>query len=728
MGGDHKCPVCQATFTRPQHVARHMRSHTGDRPYKCQYCGDQFARSDLLSRHVNKCHASEKPLPAQGSRRKGSASASRATTSKQACDQCVQSSLPCDGSNPCAKCVQRKCRCTYVKFHRQTAPIGPGHNPRPNLPPNGLSGPPSAISSSRIPISYSPDEFFLAPAPTSVPTMAESLYSSSGFSFPPLYPEPASAPGVDFTSKYRAQAELLRSGSSSAHFAPTGGTDKDNSATGSSMSHNNRSHQQGYLNSHATVPHGLQHSPSSGAGDSYPSSSHHPTTSTSSAAYLRRGSVEFSSDPSVSTGEHSLPSSAASSNVHLPLNGLPPMPYNVSISTTIPLENLSGTDVHRGHQTSTTSINQPHHQHSTSGLHGGEAQVQNPGVSSAFGLLSLDDSNLLSGLDDSAPSFFPPPGMNLSASNMNMPLTGLSGTTISGIPADDPDATPMPLKETTTSANASSSSSSLPARSSSTSGSGNNANPREGDLRELREFWKQYMRTPLSGPGPAEGGGPAPPTSATPSSSQQQQSMSPPGFRRPRVASMPSSKTPTIAVSLQQHQQGGGGESGVRTTLNEDLKSYEAAVNARKAPTNLNLVPKMRRGTVPALPPLHHHALHHIVSGKAVGVVPLVNLDLLGGGPLGTSSPRPSSSSTNRSDGSGSSSLAGRQFYEEEWEWGREEGDGPSATKRQFLVPPGSGDEMSSIGIPSSGVEGLGHTELSGLGMEGFAPGALGMH
>jgi hypothetical protein len=26
MAGDHKCPVCQATFTRPQHVARHMRS------------------------------------------------------------------------------------------------------------------------------------------------------------------------------------------------------------------------------------------------------------------------------------------------------------------------------------------------------------------------------------------------------------------------------------------------------------------------------------------------------------------------------------------------------------------------------------------------------------------------------------------------------------------------------------------------------------------------------
>jgi hypothetical protein len=58
--------------------------------------------SDLLSRHVNKCHANEKPPQcATNGRRKGSASTSRATTSKQACDQCVQSSLPCDGCNPC---------------------------------------------------------------------------------------------------------------------------------------------------------------------------------------------------------------------------------------------------------------------------------------------------------------------------------------------------------------------------------------------------------------------------------------------------------------------------------------------------------------------------------------------------------------------------------------------------------------------------------------------------
>ncbi|KAF8910932.1 hypothetical protein CPB84DRAFT_1762917 [Gymnopilus junonius] len=223
MGGDHKCPVCQATFTRPQHVARHMRSHTGDRPYKCQYCGDQFARSDLLSRHVNKCHANEKPLPSTGTRRKGAASASRATTSKQACDQCVQSSLPCDGCNPCSKCVQRKCRCTYVKFHRQTAPAGPGHNPRPTAPTaaSGIVPMPSG-SSSRMPMFPPPeDDFILGPPPSSssgVPTMAETLYNSNSFAFPPLYPSNTpSSDGIDYTSKYRAQAqaELFGPGRSS---------------------------------------------------------------------------------------------------------------------------------------------------------------------------------------------------------------------------------------------------------------------------------------------------------------------------------------------------------------------------------------------------------------------------------------------------------------------------------------------------------------------------------
>jgi len=90
-----------AHLPRPPNPPKH--TDTGDRPYKCQHCGDQFARSDLLSRHVNKCHSSERPASAPNNRRKGSTSATRATTSKQACDQCVITNLPCDGSNPCCK-------------------------------------------------------------------------------------------------------------------------------------------------------------------------------------------------------------------------------------------------------------------------------------------------------------------------------------------------------------------------------------------------------------------------------------------------------------------------------------------------------------------------------------------------------------------------------------------------------------------------------------------------
>src|SRR6266436_8078172 len=123
MAGDHKCSVCQATFTRPQHVSRHMRSRKPLRPrpstplispHRYRRSPIQVSalwrpvrkkvcltpsiprrpthsllapHSDLLSRHVNKCHPNErKPLVSSPpSRRKGTSSSSRATTSKQAC-------------------------------------------------------------------------------------------------------------------------------------------------------------------------------------------------------------------------------------------------------------------------------------------------------------------------------------------------------------------------------------------------------------------------------------------------------------------------------------------------------------------------------------------------------------------------------------------------------------------------------------------------------------------
>ncbi|KAG0230097.1 histone deacetylase [Actinomortierella wolfii] len=52
----HHCPWpnCSKTFTRSAHLARHVRSHGGERPYACpvEGCSKQFSRSDVLKEHI----------------------------------------------------------------------------------------------------------------------------------------------------------------------------------------------------------------------------------------------------------------------------------------------------------------------------------------------------------------------------------------------------------------------------------------------------------------------------------------------------------------------------------------------------------------------------------------------------------------------------------------------------------------------------------------------------
>ncbi|KEP52272.1 fungal Zn, 2-cys(6) binuclear cluster domain protein [Rhizoctonia solani 123E] len=140
MGGDHMCPVCSATFTRPQHVARHMRSHTGDRPYACQTCGDRFARSDLLSRHVNKCHT---PGGLANTTRKGARNQSAASEDKKRrpCDECAQHSTKCDFGRPsCNNCSSRGSKCSYPRTKRARRNTNPSPSNHPNtLPEHNVS-------------------------------------------------------------------------------------------------------------------------------------------------------------------------------------------------------------------------------------------------------------------------------------------------------------------------------------------------------------------------------------------------------------------------------------------------------------------------------------------------------------------------------------------------------------------------------------------------------------
>ena len=564
------------------------------------------------------CHANEKPLPNSiaGSRRKGSAASSRATTSKQACDQCVQSSLPCDGSNPCctyppivyhhplipfcplaipgflsppqlaAKCISRKCRCTYVKFHRQTAPSGPGHH-TPRSPSSSSSS--LSIGPSRLPSNHL-DGFVLAP-PSSVPSVSSASFPGSDqifntpFTFNPAAPAyppnwtatdmsqlPFSmASDADMAAKYRAQAEFLR-------------------RAGPSILSNNPATM--LPNMYATQQHQPPSSnwyPAWGESGTYPSlddtksfdgiARTHSLTSSEphsfapeyygagligSAYRPRRMSLEFS-DSSSATSQ-SVPSSATSSSVHLPL------PANEIFDSSEEMQRQTH-DAHiLQHQrrcsmptSQPPSFSDPSQPPPTQQPH----RVGEGSFSSAFGLMSIDDPNVLAGLASDGVPFF---------SNLGM-----------GVLPHSPNATPMPTRV-------------------------QHPHPHQGrerplslgalptpgltkdtaDTRELKDMWKTYLRSPLSGSG-----------TATLDVAQIPQS--PSGQRRRvRVSSLPS-VTPTIEkghpLMANGHGEVGGGPSSVRTTVHgnpDDLRSYEAAVNARSASLKLNLVPR-RKGTRPSL-------------------------------------------------------------------------------------------------------------------------------
>ena len=489
--------------------------------------------------------------------------------------------LPCDGSNPCcersiffrethkpmihsplAKCVSRKCRCTFVKFHRQTAPAGPGHPP-PRLPTDRQLNHNPTFSLDHI----LPSEEYLLNNPSNA------SITLPGLSGAPIYHHPSTIPpqsdfsfsassftDPDYSARYRAQAELLyRAGvinqpspatthAQSVRYDPnvdpSSTANHDHSRFSLSTATWGASATRQDLDHNAFAYHVND--------DNRPHSQHgHPLSvpqnfSASSDPYdfrfKSRDSIDDSDSASVSTSE------LGHSSDHSSFYDSPTISQGIS-------------------------DNPPAHGDTRKSDH----QERLPSV---FGRMSLDDPNVVAGItSDGIPFFSNHDGESFVGEDVLMNLGKVNA----------------------------------PDQLSSTSGgiSAAGMTPREAEFRDLREFWKQYIRTPLTGPHSSNTSFPL----ATPTPNNvhgQLEAPKPvPGKKLARVASLPSVKTPPVTSDVgpighhcyppNEGRNNPPVANSYRSHLHshmgpDDLQSYERAILARKTNINLNL-PRKRHGT-----------------------------------------------------------------------------------------------------------------------------------
>ncbi|KAL2165197.1 hypothetical protein VTH06DRAFT_493 [Thermothelomyces fergusii] len=112
LGGNHnraqplyQCADCLRRYSRPEHLQRHIASHTLGKRFTCDVCSKAFARADLLKRH----RANHQD--GNGNKRRRINSDPSASRVGQACTACAKARVKCEEVKPCTRCKNRGLAC-----------------------------------------------------------------------------------------------------------------------------------------------------------------------------------------------------------------------------------------------------------------------------------------------------------------------------------------------------------------------------------------------------------------------------------------------------------------------------------------------------------------------------------------------------------------------------------------------------------------------------------------
>ncbi|KAH7026271.1 uncharacterized protein B0I36DRAFT_247834 [Microdochium trichocladiopsis] len=109
------CAYCGKSFTRKEHLERHIPSHTNVKPHRCSACQLSFARRDLLQRHHSTYHEARDPMePSPGG------VPTIAGKTPIACLNCAQAKTGCDKRVPCSRCAEKNLDCA-ARFARRSS-------------------------------------------------------------------------------------------------------------------------------------------------------------------------------------------------------------------------------------------------------------------------------------------------------------------------------------------------------------------------------------------------------------------------------------------------------------------------------------------------------------------------------------------------------------------------------------------------------------------------------